>query len=154
MLLWALAGAVALVMLWFRVPLGIWYRPDNFDREPIKWLSNQGAHAALGLALMLLASWVGWWTRGEYPYRWEIGVVCLLLVLVFEFGVQGWNGADTVHDTVFTAGWGAAGPLLVFQEIDVGSLQISGNGGLAVVLLCGALVHLACGMWARRVWRA
>ena len=153
MLLWALAGAVALVMRWFRAPLAIWYKPDNFDRQPVKWLSNQGAHAALGLALVLAVSVTGWATRGEYPGRWEIWAVCVVLVLVFELGVQGWNGTDTLHDTAFMAVYGAGGPLLVFQEIDVGSLQISGNGGLAVVLLCWVLVHLAWGMWARRAWR-
>ena len=151
MLLWGLAGAVALVMLWFRAPLRVWYKPDNFDREPVKWMTNQGAHAALGLALVLLVSWVGWATRGEYPTRWEIWAVCVLLVLVFEFGVQGWHRWDTVHDTVFTAGWGATGPLLVFRETDAGGLGISGNGALAVALLIGALGHLAVGMWARRV---
>jgi hypothetical protein len=151
MLLWGLAGAVALLMLWFRAPLRVWYTPDNFDQEPVKWMTNQAAHAALGLALVLLVSWVGWWTRGEYPTRWEIWAVCLLLVLLFELGVQGWHRWDTVHDTVFTAGWGAGCPLLVFQETDAGELGISGNGALAVALLIGALGHLAVGMWARRV---
>jgi hypothetical protein len=150
MLFWGLAGAVALLMLWFRAPLRVWYKPDNFDREPVKWMTNQAAHAALGLALVLLASCVGWATRGEYPYRLEIWAVCVLLVLLFELGVQGWHCWDTIHDTAFTAGWGASGTLLVFQETDAGGLGISGNGALAVALLIGALLHLAVGMWARR----
>jgi len=99
---------------------------------------------------VLLVSWVGWASRGEYPTRWEIWAVCLLLVLLFELGVQGWHRWDTVHDTVFTAGWGAGCPLLVFQETDAGGLGISGNGALAVALLICALLHLAVGMWARR----
>jgi hypothetical protein len=150
MLLWGLAGAVALLMLWFRAPLRGWFDPDDFEGKPVEWMTNQGAHAALGLALVLLVSWVGWATRGEYPTRWEIGAVCVLLVLLFELGVQGWHRWDTIHDTVFTAGWGASGPLLVFQETDAGGLGISGNGALAVALLIGALLHLAVGMWARR----
>jgi hypothetical protein len=151
MLLWGLAGAVALLMLWFRALLLEWFEPDDFEGKPVEWMTNQGAHAALGLALVLLVSWVGWWTRGEYPTRWEIWAVCLLLVLVFELGVQGWHRWDTVHDTAFTAGWGASGTLLVFQETDAGGLGISGNGALAVALLICALGHLAWGMWARRV---
>jgi hypothetical protein len=147
MLLWGPAGAVALLMLWFRAPLRVWYKPDNFDREPIKWMTNQGAHAALGLALALLVSWVGWATQGEYPIRWEIWAVCVLLVLVFELGVQGWHRWDTVHDAAFTAGWGAGCPLLVFHETDAGGLGITGNGALAVALLIGALLHLACRYW-------
>jgi hypothetical protein len=150
MLLWGLAGAVALVMLWFRALLLEWFEPDDFEGKPVEWMTNQGAHAALGLALVLLVSWVGWATRGEYPYRLEIWAVCVLLVLLFELGVQGWHCWDTVHDTVFTAGWGASGTLLVFQETDAGGLGISGNGALAVALLIGAIVHLAVGMWARR----
>ena len=86
MLLWALAGAVALVMLRLRVPLGIWYKPDNFDREPVKWLSNQGAHAALGLALVLLGTvllvgLVDWWYHLDDPGLRFLLLLGLLIVV-------------------------------------------------------------------------
>jgi hypothetical protein len=90
---------------------------------------------------------------GELPYRVDVFAVCLLGYVFFELYFQGWQGFDTVDDTVFVVAYGAGAPLYAFHEVSVGSLEVMGVLTDLIPFFAVATIHLACGV-AFRYYRA
>ena len=143
-------AACASVVMWLaRGPLLRWFAPDNFEKQGYIWLINQIAHWALSTVLFLVVSLIGFVIMGEYPYRAEIWLVCALLVLQFEMGVQRWSGEDTINDLSFLGIYGPAIGALGFEEQSVGSLGLDSNPVAVAVVVVIACVHLLHGVSKR-----
>lgn len=147
---WGIAAGVSLAMFLARKALLRFFSPDSYSRDPYGFLVNQVSHLALGIAMILCIALAGYWTQGEYPYRWEMWGIAAGLILQFELTVQRWSGSDTVHDVLFMAGYGAGGAALTFHEATPGLLTLTGDPITAVGIAAIAALHLAVGI-ARRV---
>ena len=148
-LYWFTAVLVGCLLWLSRHTLRRWLVPDNFDKSPYGFVANQIAHIAVGSGMVFFASYAGFLMLGEYPYRIEIFLIVLALVLFFECAIQPLNGWDTFNDIVFMAVWGAGGTLLVFEELHAGTALITGNPVFAIGPIIGATAHLAAGAWHR-----
>lgn len=145
---WGLAACAVVAMLMARDPLCLIFAPDDMAHDWYGWLTNQSSHLILGALLTLVASVIGLLVLGEYPYRVEIGVMVLLLILTFETGVQPLNGWDTLNDVLFMA-YGAIGALLVCREVEAGGVELFFNPTVALALSGLAVGHLVGGCLAR-----
>jgi len=124
--------------------------PDNFRADPYGWLTNQLGHIMLGL-IMVYAVCVAWWAvSGELPYRLHVGVgLAIFYIGVIELWIQGWRGGDTIEDSVFTLGYGAAAPLCVFQEVAPDAGQFTGRIADLTPFFYIAGIHLLLGVTTR-----
>ena len=120
-------------------------KPNAFLDDWYGWLTNQASHMALGVFLAFSACVAVYFVVGEFPYRADVFAVCLLGYVAFELLTQGWQGYDTIEDTVFVVGYGVGAPLASFHEISVGSPNVSADLGALVVFFAAAAIHLAFG---------
>ena len=129
-----------------------WFRrnftQDDFADDWYGYLTNQVGHIALGLMMALAVSLIWFVISGEMPVKRFAALACLAAYLALEL-VRGWNGLDSVEDTVFTAGYGSGGAFLIFSEITPGEPFLGFNiflaGGIAVI----AALHLIWGVSRR-----
>lgn len=145
---WGVAVTVVISMLMARAALTAVFTPDDMPRDWYGWMTNQSSHLVLGALLTLIASMAGLLILGEYPYRVEIAVMVLLLILTFEIGVQPLNGLDTLNDALFMA-YGAIGALLVCKEVEAGGVELFFNPTMALALAGLAVGHLIGGIVTR-----
>lgn len=125
--------------------------PDSFDRDPYGWLTNQVSHIALGALMALALSVFGFAVFGEFPVRTHmLAAIFVLYFVVIELVVQGWRGFDTIEDTIFTVGYGAAGPLAVSSEIVPGRMAIVMELEPLLPFVYMSAAHLIGGI----VWRS
>jgi hypothetical protein len=129
------------------------FEPDDFLDDWYGWLTNQVSHIGVGVKLAFLMCLGAFVVTGELPYRVDVFAVCLLGYVFFELYFQGWQGFDTVDDTVFVVAYGAGAPLYAFHEVSVGSLEVMGVLTDLIPFFAVATIHLACGV-AFRYYRA
>ena len=127
-------------------------KPEFYRNDPELWLANQGGHMALGAATAILVCAFWLFVVGEFPYRIIVFAFLAIGYLVrVELIGQGWQGWDTVEDTVFVILYGSAPVLYAFREVAPGSGDFIGNIWDVVPFLLAAFIHLAIGVgW--RVW--
>lgn len=89
--------------------------PSKFDNDPYGGLTNQWGHYSGSAALFMLFS-AGWFAVfGEMPYRWPVAFGMITFYAVFiEWFKQGWQGRDSVEDTLFFA----LGPITVAASVE------------------------------------
>ena len=133
------------MLKWFREN----FAQDDFAGDWYGYLTNQVSHMALGLMMALVLSLVWFVFMGEMPIKWQAWLACLGLYLGLEL-VRGWNGWDSVEDTVFTAGYGSGGAFLIFSELAPGEPFLGFNILVAAGLAFVAAVHLILGVIRRR----
>lgn len=88
---------------------------------------NQSGHALIGAFFYGVASfWYGGW--------WIAGAVTLVYLVVWEIGIQGWRGNDTLADTAFV-GLGCAW-FLVGEELG----RVAYVSGIPFIFGCAVIV--------------
>jgi hypothetical protein len=120
--------------------------PSAFLDDWYGWLGNQSGHMCVGVVMSFCIVVVSYIVVGELPYRINVFAACLLGYVAFELLTQGWQGYDTVEDTVFVVGYGAGAPLSAFHEISAGSSEVSLDLLALVVFFVIAAIHLAFGV--------
>lgn len=122
------------------------FSPDFYRRQPELWLANQSGHMALGAAMAILSCAGFLAVFGEFPTR---AAIFALIAAAYLFRVeiigQGWQGFDTVEDTLFVVIYGAGPVLYAFREIAPGSAEFIGNIWDVVPFLVVAVIHLGLG---------
>lgn len=121
--------------------------PDAFLHDWYGWLTNQMAHALLGLAVTALLAWVlGWFMSRAMEMDVTMHGPALVIVgLVYFFGWEGlWQryGAgmgDALADTAFMG----LGGLL-------GVSAWARKGGRVALAAAVAVVMLGAGVWRRK----
>ncbi len=99
--------------------------PSNFEKDWYGWLTNQVSHVFLGIFAVFAVSMTGFAVSGEFPVKTQMLMgIGAAYFLGIELWLQGWRGWDTIEDTVFVVGYGAAGPLAASYEIEVGRSAI------------------------------
>lgn len=127
--------------------------PDAFLDDWYGWLTNQAGHVLLGVFMAFFLCVVAFFALGELPYRIDVFAVCLIGYLAFELLTQGWQGYDTIEDTVFVVGYGCGAPLSAFHEVSAGSPDVSFDLFALTPFFVASAIHLACGV-AFRYYRA
>lgn len=126
------------------------FTSDSFPNDWYGWLTNQVSHVFLGIFAVFVVSMAGFAFWGEFPVRTHmlllIGVIYLLLI---EVWLQGWRGWDTLEDTIFVVGYGAAGPLSAAAELEVGTTKIIMDLSPLLPYFYVCTAHLIAGS----VWR-
>lgn len=130
------------------------FKADNFAGDWYGWATNQISHVFVGVFLVFWLCTCYFFTFGEMPYKTAVLGVMLSGYLLFEIGVQGWRGLDTIEDTVFTVGYGAAGVLSGFTEVSQGSPLVAVNVIGLAPFFAMAVAHLVAGSAARITGRA
>ena len=120
--------------------------PSAFLDDWYGWLTNQASHILLGIFAAFFISVGSYLAIGELPYRIDVFVVCLLGYVAFELLTQGWQGYDTVEDTVFVVGYGAGAPLAAFHELNVGYVDVSVDLRALLAFFVVSLIHLVFGV--------
>ncbi|HEY9819099.1 MAG TPA: hypothetical protein V6D20_25300 [Candidatus Obscuribacterales bacterium] len=123
--------------------------PSNFEKDWNGWAANQSGHIALGMFFAAVACMAYLAVFGEFPVRGPVWFSILVAYLYFETSHQRWQGADTIEDTVFVAGYGAGGVLYTFKEVNIGTGDIIGNLWSAMPFLILASIHFIVGIWIR-----
>jgi hypothetical protein len=127
--------------------------PDAFLDDWYGWLSNQSGHILLGVVMAASVCLIAYFTLGELPFRVDVFAVCLLGYVAFELSTQGWQGYDTIEDTVFVVAYGCGAPLAAFHEVSAGSPNVVLDLRALIPFFVASAVHLACGV-AFRYYRA
>ena len=126
------------------------FSPDNFKGDWYGWLTNQVSHTFLGIFLVFFASMAGFSALGEFPVKLNmliaIGAVYILFV---ELYLQGWRGFDTIEDSMFVVGYGAAGPLAASFELLPGKAAIIMDLDPLVPFFYVFIAHIIAGV----AWR-
>ena len=125
-------------------------KPDSFPGDWYGWVTNQISHIFVGIALVFFASLICFYSFGEMPNKLTIYGAIFAGYVAFEVLVQGWRGVDTVEDTTFVVGYGAAGVLAGFTEVEVGSPYLELNLLGLAPFFAVAIVHLIAGAMHRR----
>jgi len=120
--------------------------PSAFLNDWYGWLTNQAGHILLGLFLAFFLCVTAFFALGELPYRIDVFVVCLLGYVAFEIISQGWQGYDTIEDTVFVVAYGCGAPLAAFHELNVGSSEVSVDLLALMAFFVVSAIHLCFGV--------
>jgi hypothetical protein len=120
--------------------------PSAFLDDWYGWLTNQAGHILLGVFIAFFMCVAAFFVMGELPYRIEVFAACLLGYAAFELFTQGWQGYDTLEDTVFVVAYGCGAPLSAFHEISAGSADVSVDLRALVAFFIMAAIHLAFGV--------
>ena len=79
------------------------FKSQNFDNDPYGYLTNQIGHIVLGCYVVTLV--VGFcfnFLCNEYPNQVPYVIaVMFAYVVIWELGVQGWKGLDTLEDSLY-----------------------------------------------------
>lgn len=121
-------------------------KPDNFEKDPYGYATNQISHALwVGKLLLLwLPCFVFYKVFGEYPHKEHIFIFAACVYSAIEYA-QGWNGFDTIEDFVFSVVFGVGGPLYVYSEVEPGSPLFSGDINKVVPVVGAFCIWLALG---------
>lgn len=125
--------------------------PSSFPDDWYGAATNQGTHWAIGLVLSSAICQVFFVIFGEMPYREVVWLTVVSGYLLHEIRRQGWDGVDTITDTMFVS-LGAAFPLVSLKEIGTGaerSLAPKAESGL--LLLAATLIIYAAHIIPRLV---
>lgn len=120
--------------------------PSAFLDDWYGWLTNQAGHILLGVFLAFFMCMIAYFALGELPYRIDVFWVCLLGYIAFEIISQGWQGYDTVEDSVFVVAYGCGAPLSAFHEVSVGSPDVSVDLRALMAFFVVSGIHLAFGV--------
>lgn len=125
-----------------------WFSQDDFVDDWYGWLTNQISHLSVGVMAALAVSVAWYYIEGEFPFK---VVLWPLLLGVYVLGeiVRGWKSWDSIEDTIFFAGYGAGGALLVFSEITPGQPMLIVSAVDVLPILGLAAAHLAAGVAVR-----
>jgi hypothetical protein len=146
--LWLIALAALLGIIaseW----IGRFFQPADDDNDPVRWLTVQVAHLAVGMSLAILTPCIWMAFMGEFPDRAAMLVACIAGPASFElcqwlrYRGSGW---DKIADTAFM-GFPPAGAVLSFQWQS--GLNVTGNLGPALLCLILAACVAAIGVWRR-----
>lgn len=123
--------------------------PEDFRRDWYGYATNQLSHAMIGLAaaFAICAAWNG--VTGEWPWRWQVAAMLVVIGVAWEVFAQPWRRWDSVEDIVFFAGWGGGGGLLSVKEI--GSGLVLHDPGVTTAMFVGCFLHVAIGSASRLV---
>lgn len=124
--------------------------PDAFENDWYGWVTNQVSHIGLGVGLTFFISVVFFLMFGEMPYKVSVLSLIAAGYIAYELGVQGWQGADTVEDSVFVVGYGSSGALAAFSEMSIGSSLLSVDLIALLPFFVVAVCHVAAGALFRR----
>jgi hypothetical protein len=96
------------------------FASDAYENDPYGYLTNQIGHMVLGCYLMtMVMAFTVFFITGMEDYPSQIPFVialCFAYIFVWEVGIQGWNGIDTVEDCMYFC-MGAS--LWLFIEFDI-----------------------------------
>lgn len=92
---------------------------SDFRADPYGELTNQSAHAFLGMMLAILFSFAGLLWFGEFPHKEGVVIAVTMPYILGELFKQRWRGWDTVADVFFYA-IGGYGVLSSLSEVKVG----------------------------------
>lgn len=125
-----------------------WFEQDDFVDDWYGWLTNQISHFAFGIAVVFVVSVAWFMIFGEFPVKVIIWPIIAAVYMAIEW-LRGWSWGDSVEDTVFFAGYGAGGALLVFTEKTIGSpaLEMSVMDVKPIFLIVCA--HIVAGVFVR-----
>lgn len=89
--------------------------PSSYPDRPDLAAANQAGHWSVGVGLAGFACLMWFAILGEMPHREAVWAAVVCLYLTWEIRRQGWEGVDTITDTIFVA-LGAAFPLFSLKE--------------------------------------
>lgn len=121
--------------------------PSAFARDWFGYLRNQVGHKEIGFGLSLFVCSITYWTAGAFPVKEAVFIGLVSLYVLFELLEQGWNGFDTVEDTLFFS-YGVTLPLLASEIVEGSSKVILDVQWVSVLMIIYGL-HLILGV----VWR-
>lgn len=126
-----------------------WFPQDEFADDWYGWLTNQISHLSFGVMVALVSSVCWFYVYGEFPVKVYLWPLVAALYVAIEC-VRDWTGWDSFEDTVFFAGYGVGGALLVFSEVTPGEPALIVSAFDVVPIIGLACVHLAAGVYVRR----
>lgn len=90
---------------------------NNFMDDPYGYLTNQIGHVVLGCYVVTIVVGICYnFFCTEYPAQWPYAIGCMFAyLLVWELGVQGWKGLDTLEDSAY---FSLGASLWLFIEMD------------------------------------
>ena len=127
--------------------------PSAFVNDWYGWLTNQVSHIGLGVFLTFAVCVLYWLMWSEMPYKTAVYAVIFFGYVAFEVFYQGWRSFDTIEDTVFTVGYGAASILSAFSEVTVGDPKVGVDVLILLPFFIVACIHLLAGVAFRIVLR-
>ena len=100
------------------------FKPQAFEGDAYGYLTNQISHGYLGIVLTTYLVFSIFLLTGTYPQQGP-AVICIIMAyfLLWEIGVQGWRGWDSLEDTLFVSS-GAA--MYLFIEMDIVIFRLVG----------------------------
>ncbi len=120
------------------------FAQDDFAGDAYGWLTNQISHIGLGMVAALAFSAAWYHVAGEFPLK-IVAVASVAGIYVASEVMRGWSWRDGLEDTLFMAGYGCGGAMLLFCEVTPGAplLIVSVDDALPVVAIAAA--HLVAG---------
>ena len=128
--------------------------PDDFRGRPYGELTNQMAHALLGVVVSLVIVAVAVMLTGEAPYRAPMIAVLLASYAAMEGLLQrrrgGWSFRDGFADFRFFW-YGVGGALLPLEEVAQipGGILVAYDPRIFLVIVAVFLADLGARVWAR-----
>lgn len=119
--------------------------PEAFLDDWYGWLTNQAAHIGVGVFLVFCLCVTYWSAYGEMPDKTAVYLTILSGYVAFEIVIQGWRSFDTIEDSVFVVGYGAAAVLAGFTEVVPGSPVVAVDVLALAPFFIVAFVHLVAG---------
>ena len=120
--------------------------PSAFLNDWYGWLTNQSGHILLGVFMAFFVCLIAFFALGELPFRLDVFAACLFGYVAFELFTQGWQGYDTLEDTVFVVAYGCGAPLAAFHEVTAGSADVALDLRALIPFFLASVIHLACGV--------
>jgi hypothetical protein len=129
--------------------VGRFFLPDDFENDPVGWLTVQSGHLWIGVAMSMVVPSIWMAITKEFPDRVPMMFACIAAAAAFElcqymrYGGSVW---DKVADTAFM-GLPPAGAVLSFQW--QGGMNVSGSIAPALACLGFITVVAVIGAWRR-----
>ena len=97
--------------------LELFKTPSSFRNDPVNWAYSQIGHGYLGFAVTTLIVWFVYRVSGQYPDETTVAIGVFIGYLVWwELDVQGWQGWDTLEDSLFV---GVGASLFIFIDMSI-----------------------------------
>ena len=116
--------------------------PDEWGSDWFGWLKSQAAHIFVGIFLVFVICMSFFFIFGQLPIKTHVLATIFVGYMIFKFTLQGWQRVDTIEDSVFLVGYGAAGLLTAAFEVEVGYVNIHMDLGSLLPFFCVMTVHV------------